>query len=285
MTDQLQPLDTLMNKLGLSNADLVAASTEQLSFKNVQKGRTGRPVTPNIQDKILTALAMLKPDLKLRKRDLFRYEPSPEFAAKVQEVLKRARTQNIPYAQFLDLLGEAGVIAYTVEVGPNRMTFFAFGGEAYTEKGPEVSADAPGLFRPAGIVAAIADAKKRVINHFQFLERIHDAGVGLYDVNVRKRRIDYKGADASHREQVGPYVPGSEIAAPPAAPAASEKPKLSNKKKKAAALAKKKKKPGIVRTTRKKRLTMNKLYRAKKRAARRPKGKPSNPKTKRGPKK
>ncbi|GEM_PF-999810 len=284
MTGQIQPLDALMTKLGLSNADLVGASTEQLSFKNVQKGRAGRHVTPNIQDKILTALTTLKPDLKLRKRDLFRYEASPEFAGKVQDVLKQMRTQKLAYAQFLDLLTEAGVVAYTVEVGPNRMTFFAYDGEAYMEKGPEVTTDAPGLFRPTGIQAAIMDAKKRVIDHFQFLERIHDAGVGLYDVNVRKRRIDYKGADAFHREHVGPTVPEPEAAAP-APPAADAKPKLSNKKKKAAALAAKKKKPGIVRTTRKKRLTINKLYRAKKRNARRPKGKPSNPKTKRGPKK
>jgi len=61
-----------MTQLGISNADLVHASTQQLTFKNVQKGRVGRRLTPNIQDKILTALLALKPDLKVRRGDLFR---------------------------------------------------------------------------------------------------------------------------------------------------------------------------------------------------------------------
>ncbi len=50
------PLDTLLTTLNISNADLVKASTEQLSFKQVQKARRGKPVTPNIQGKILRAL-------------------------------------------------------------------------------------------------------------------------------------------------------------------------------------------------------------------------------------
>jgi hypothetical protein len=40
----------------LSNADLVKASTEQLTFKQVQKARSGRPVTANIRQKILRAI-------------------------------------------------------------------------------------------------------------------------------------------------------------------------------------------------------------------------------------
>ena len=38
----ISPLDELMTELGLSNADLVKASTEQLTFKMVQKARGGR---------------------------------------------------------------------------------------------------------------------------------------------------------------------------------------------------------------------------------------------------
>jgi hypothetical protein len=68
-----QPLDEWMTKLGLVNADLVNASTEQLTFKMVQKGRKGRRLTPNVQAKILRALLTVKTDLKLKLRDLFRY--------------------------------------------------------------------------------------------------------------------------------------------------------------------------------------------------------------------
>ena len=51
-----QPLDSLMNELGLSNHELVSASTEQLTHKQIQKARKGRKVTKNIQLKIRHAL-------------------------------------------------------------------------------------------------------------------------------------------------------------------------------------------------------------------------------------
>ncbi len=50
-----------MTELGLSNADLVKASTEQLTFKMVQKARKGKPLTPNVQNKINGALKVLVP--------------------------------------------------------------------------------------------------------------------------------------------------------------------------------------------------------------------------------
>jgi len=68
-----QPLDALMERLELSNADLVKASTEQLSFKMVQKGRKGRRLTPNIQHKILAALQRARPEESLTLKDLFNY--------------------------------------------------------------------------------------------------------------------------------------------------------------------------------------------------------------------
>lgn len=48
--------DGILKARGLGNADLVKASTEQLTFKQVQKARTGRRVTAHIQDKIVRAL-------------------------------------------------------------------------------------------------------------------------------------------------------------------------------------------------------------------------------------
>ena len=55
-----QSLNDLMTERGLSNADLVKASTEQLTFKMVQKARKGKPLTPNVQKKILAALRTLQ---------------------------------------------------------------------------------------------------------------------------------------------------------------------------------------------------------------------------------
>jgi len=68
-----QPLDEVMTRLGLSNADLVKASTQMLTFKMVNKGRKGKRLTPNIQQKILNAIRTAKPEEKIALNDLFNY--------------------------------------------------------------------------------------------------------------------------------------------------------------------------------------------------------------------
>lgn len=68
-----QPLDALMIKLKLSNHDLVAVSTEQLSHKVVQKGRKGRRLTAKAKNKILAALHAACPERQFAHRDLFNY--------------------------------------------------------------------------------------------------------------------------------------------------------------------------------------------------------------------
>lgn len=69
----VQPLDALMTKHGLSNHALVAASTEQLSHKVVQKARSGRRLTNRAKTKILNALHQALPELQFAHRDLFNY--------------------------------------------------------------------------------------------------------------------------------------------------------------------------------------------------------------------
>lgn len=69
----IQPLDALMIKQGLTNHALVAASTEQLSHKVVQKAREGRRLTPKAKTKILNALQNVLLEQKLAHRDLFNY--------------------------------------------------------------------------------------------------------------------------------------------------------------------------------------------------------------------
>jgi len=68
-----QPLDALMTKHGLSNHALVAASTEQLSHKMVQKARKGRRLTPKTKTKVLNALHHALPEQKFAHRDIFNY--------------------------------------------------------------------------------------------------------------------------------------------------------------------------------------------------------------------
>jgi len=72
-----QPIDKLMQEWGLDNHELVEASTEQLTHKQVQKARKGRRVTSNIQRKILNALKAVVADKELDRdvslADLFNY--------------------------------------------------------------------------------------------------------------------------------------------------------------------------------------------------------------------
>lgn len=76
MDKGFQPLDELLDRLGLKNADLVEKSTEQLTFKMVVKGRKGRKLTLNIQNKILTALNACLPEgaSPFLLKDLFNYK-------------------------------------------------------------------------------------------------------------------------------------------------------------------------------------------------------------------
>lgn len=53
----VQPLDKIMEERGLKNHDLVVASKDGLTHKQVQKGRKGRRLTRNIQDKIVSAIS------------------------------------------------------------------------------------------------------------------------------------------------------------------------------------------------------------------------------------
>ncbi len=69
-----QPLDEIMTKLGLSNADVVKASTEQLTHKMVAKGRKGRRLTMNVQSKILRALNAVNTENQFTLAQLFNYK-------------------------------------------------------------------------------------------------------------------------------------------------------------------------------------------------------------------
>jgi hypothetical protein len=68
-----QPLEGVMIRLALSNGDLVKASTRQLTHKMVQKGRRGRRLTLNVQEKILEALRQIHPEGQYKLQDLFNY--------------------------------------------------------------------------------------------------------------------------------------------------------------------------------------------------------------------
>ena len=69
-----QPLNPILTALNLKNSDLVAASTEQLTHKMVSKGRKGRELTLNVQNKILRALNLAQSKKEYQLSDLFNYQ-------------------------------------------------------------------------------------------------------------------------------------------------------------------------------------------------------------------
>lgn len=229
-----QPLDALMNKLKLTNADLVKASTQQLSFKMVNKGRAGsRRLSPNVQDKILAALLVVRPELKLRRRDLFCYEIEVVVAERIKEALGRIGRKEIQYPQFMDLLWEAGITGYKVEVAANRVVFYGTAGAAHIEQGQPISQDPVGTYDENKLRAAITDAQKELIDHPTFLKRIHEAGIVFYETNIRKRRIDYTRANGhSYREKIATLSPAGELIAAKPAPKQGKQVSVSDKLKK-----------------------------------------------------
>ena len=67
-----QPLEALMQEFDLENGDLVDASTEQVTYKMVAKGRKGRWLTPNIREKLCRAFNAASGQ-SLKPEDLFNY--------------------------------------------------------------------------------------------------------------------------------------------------------------------------------------------------------------------
>lgn len=69
-----QPLARLMSERGLAPSDLVAASGEQLTHKQVARAMKGRRLTPNVMDKVLRAWNRATSSSAARA-ELFDYAP------------------------------------------------------------------------------------------------------------------------------------------------------------------------------------------------------------------
>ena len=67
-----QPIAQLLAEHALKPADLVAASTEHITFKMVARACKGRRLTPHIQAKILRALNQAAGE-EYGRADLFNY--------------------------------------------------------------------------------------------------------------------------------------------------------------------------------------------------------------------
>lgn len=69
----VQPLDTILDELGLTNHALVEKAPVGLTHKKVQSARRGRRLTRRMQLRILETLNQAAPDSTYRLEDLFTY--------------------------------------------------------------------------------------------------------------------------------------------------------------------------------------------------------------------
>ena len=74
----VQPLDSLMEHLGMTNHDIVESFEGQLTHKTVMKARRGRKISRKLQLKVLqalnTKLMEIDPEQESKSReDLFNY--------------------------------------------------------------------------------------------------------------------------------------------------------------------------------------------------------------------
>ncbi len=69
-----QPLVEVMSRLGVTSHDLIAACDTQMTYKMVARACKGRKLTLNAQNKILTALRILRPEAKLTLKEIFNYK-------------------------------------------------------------------------------------------------------------------------------------------------------------------------------------------------------------------
>ncbi|MBN1913205.1 MAG: hypothetical protein JW788_02275 [Candidatus Omnitrophica bacterium] len=68
----LQPISALMAEHGLKPGDLVDSSTEQITYKMVNRAVKGRRLTPNARQKILNALNKAA-NKQYSLKDIFNY--------------------------------------------------------------------------------------------------------------------------------------------------------------------------------------------------------------------
>ena len=67
-----QPIALKMKEHGLTNHDLVNASTEQITHKMVAKACKGRRLTKNVQNKVVRSMNLASGQ-NYKKQDLFNY--------------------------------------------------------------------------------------------------------------------------------------------------------------------------------------------------------------------
>ena len=114
----------------------------------------------------------------------------------IEAAIVRARQSEVTYPQFVELLSEAGVRTYSVDV-PSHTIVYRNGEETHTEQGLQVAPEdawALARFDESGVKAAIAYNQQGKGDYLTFLQQIWASGVTEYDVDLGERTVSYRGA-------------------------------------------------------------------------------------------
>ena len=123
----------------------------------------------------------------------------------VEAAIQQARAGGITYPQFVQLLIDAGITSYHVDVASHAISFRCGADEIHAERGaptaqPRVK---PAPFSKDGLIAAIWENQMGKSTHPVFLRQIWAAGVTTYDVDVTGRMITYRGTRGeTHTERI-----------------------------------------------------------------------------------
>lgn len=123
----------------------------------------------------------------------------------IANILKRAKTEQWTYPKTFELLKEAGVQAYEVNLAPYKALYNGTFG-TWEELAPEgLSMFAINkLFNRDGVIKALKCHQRKETTYTEFLKDIASAGIMRYAVDMRHRHVTYYGRDSGdyYREEI-----------------------------------------------------------------------------------
>ena len=116
----------------------------------------------------------------------------------IDDAIDDVLNSKLDFISYLKILHGMGITGYEVNVGEHTISYRGNGG--LTKKMPLVPLAIAQTFDENGILNALDDIRSQRIDYPGFLQRIAQAGVASYDVDLQERRTLYSGAGKSHTE-------------------------------------------------------------------------------------
>jgi uncharacterized protein YbcV (DUF1398 family) len=112
----------------------------------------------------------------------------------IQTALEQSARGEISYPTLAQILVNAGIRSYHVDVAAHTATYHGEG-EPFTHQGQAIAhpQEPPPLFREDALKAAIIANQRKEIDYEEFLRRIWQSGTTVYDVDLEEKTVTYRG--------------------------------------------------------------------------------------------